>query len=115
MMLDPYDRFLLSDALRPPPGYSLDYALVTTYSLDLVSLLTAPIALARFDWEDANDGGRPDPLMLLESVRRCSDRFAVFCEPGRISVPSDQHLLFAMLEPIVHEVRAPKRRRPRAK
>jgi hypothetical protein len=107
-MLDPQDRLLLSDSLRPPQGYSLDYAIVTTYSLDLVSLMAAPIALARFDWEGAEDGGNPDPLMVLESLRRCSDRLAVFCEPGRIAVPRDHHLLFAMLEPIVHEVRAPK-------
>lgn len=107
-MLDPQDRFLLSDSLRPPQGYSLDHALVTTYSLDLVSLMGAPIALARFDWEDTESGGDPDPLMVLESLRRCSDRLAVFCEPGRVTVPSDHHLLFAMLEQTVHEVRAPK-------
>src|SRR6266700_5889156 len=107
-MLDPQDRFLLSDSLRPSEGYSLDYAVATTYSLDLVSLVAAPIALARFDWEGAEDAGHPDPLMILESLRRCSDRLAVFCEPGRIAVPSDQHLLFAMLEQSVHEVRAPK-------
>jgi hypothetical protein len=41
-MLEPDGRTLLLDALRPPLGYQLDAAAGTTYSLDLVSLLTAP-------------------------------------------------------------------------
>lgn len=43
-MLDPRDRGALLEALRPPPGYVVDAAIATTYSLDLVTLLTAPLA-----------------------------------------------------------------------
>jgi hypothetical protein len=107
-MLDPQDRFLLYDSLRPPAGYSLDFALATTFSLDLLSLLAAPIALARFDWENTDGREQPDPLMVLESLRRCAGRLAVFCEGGRIAIPAGQQLLFASLEAAVHEVRAAK-------
>ena len=34
-MLAPDNRALLLDALRPPPGYSLDRAVATTFTLDL--------------------------------------------------------------------------------
>ena len=37
-MLEPDQRRLLTDALRPPDGYTLDEAIGCTYSLDLIAL-----------------------------------------------------------------------------
>ncbi|MBX9719438.1 MAG: hypothetical protein K2X36_11450, partial [Microbacteriaceae bacterium] len=80
-MLDPRGRQLLLAALRPPDGFRFDCAVGTTFALDLIALLTAPLAFAMFDWQD--DEGRltadpagpgADPLALLESLRRCADR-----------------------------------------
>ena len=64
-MLAPKDRTLLLEALRPPAGYRLDVAVCTTYSLDLMAMLVAPLAFTFFDWED--DDGEPtrDPNALL--------------------------------------------------
>lgn len=45
-MLDPYDRRHLMEILRPPEGYSLDFAIGTTFSLDLLALMTAPLSFA---------------------------------------------------------------------
>ena len=47
-MLEPQERRQLLDSLRPPSGYSLDFAVGTTYSLDLLALLTAPLAFTFF-------------------------------------------------------------------
>ena len=41
-MLSPYERTALFDALRPPPGYVLDQAVGTSFTLDLEALLTGP-------------------------------------------------------------------------
>ena len=104
-MLDPRDRGLLLEMLRPPSGYRLDFAVATTFSLDLLALLTAPLAFTFFDWED--DEGRPvvDPLALLEAIRRNANRLALFCQAGRISVPKQRDQpLFSYLENCVHEV-----------
>jgi len=78
-VLEPQDRRLLLDALRPPAGYTLETAIGTTFSLDLLALLTVPLAFTLFDWED--EEGRPmaDPLALLEAVRRHADHVAIFC------------------------------------
>ena len=46
-MLEPEGRQPLLDALKPPPGFVLDRAVGTSYSLDLLALLTAPLAFAR--------------------------------------------------------------------
>jgi len=106
-VLDPGERSLLLESLRPPPGYRLDFAIATTFTLDLLALLTTPLAFTFFDWE-AEDG-RPtaEPLMLLEAIRRHADRIAVFCEAGHVVVPRDQQPLYTFLEDSVIEVKAP--------
>jgi len=106
-MLAPNQRQHLLEALRPPDGYELSFAIGTTYSLDLMALLCVPLAFAQFDWED--DAGRPaaDPLALLEALRRYADRLHVFCQAGCISVPSKGQLLFGYLEKSVFQAKAP--------
>ncbi len=37
----------------------------TTFTLDLVALLTAPLAFTMFDWQDADGRPQADPLALL--------------------------------------------------
>lgn len=108
-MLQPQDRRLLMDALRPPPGLQLDYAIATTYSLDLMALLVMPLAFTFFDCE--GDDGQPvtDPMALLQAIRRNANRLAVFCQSGEIKVPPCEQRLFAYLEDCVHEVSAPDR------
>jgi len=105
-MLSPKDRTLLLESLRPPEGYRLDTAVCTTYSLDLMALLIAPLAFTFFDWE--GEGGEPtkDPNALLEAIRRHADRIHVFCQAGQISIPAAYQMLFSYLEPCVHKVRA---------
>ena len=109
-MLNPHSRRHLIDALRPPAGYKLDYAIGTTYSLDLIALLTAPLAFTFFDWEADGTRGLPtaDPLALLEALRRHADRITIFCDAGRIAIPSDSQQMFAYLECSVIEARAPR-------
>src|SRR5438105_2084907 len=106
-MLGPRERSLLLESLRPPNGYRFDRAIGTSYSLDLLALLTTPLAFTFFDWED--DNGRPsaNPLALLEAVRRHADKIAIFCQRGAIKVPRPAQLLNAWIERSVVEVEAP--------
>ncbi|MBL9000462.1 MAG: phospholipase D family protein [Phycisphaerae bacterium] len=113
-MLDPRGRQLLLSSLRPPDGFRFDCAVGTTFSLDLVALLTTPLAFAMFDWQDdqgrlAADpaGATADPLALLESLRRCADRVHIYCQAGQIKVPPANQRLLAYLEQAVVEVAAP--------
>jgi hypothetical protein len=108
-MLDPSDRQLLLDALRPPVGYELHSAIATTFSLDLVALLMVPLAFTRFDYEGEDGRPDPDPLALLEAVRRHSDRLTIFCQAGEITVPRNMHRLYTYLEHSIVEV-APQER-----
>lgn len=104
-MLAPETRTLLSDSLRPPEGMTLDVAVATTYSLDLTTLLLAPLSFALFDYESDDGADSVNPLLLLESISRYSDKVTVFAQAGAISVPSgSHHRLFPFIEGSIVEV-----------
>jgi hypothetical protein len=101
-VLAPDERAILRTEMRPDPGYELDIAVATTFTLDLTAALVAPLAFAAFDLAES-----ADPVAVLEAVRSATDRVDVFCQAGQIRVPSTPSDLMAFLEPMVHEVQAP--------
>lgn len=103
-MLGTRERTLLLDSLRPPAGYHLRRAVGTSFTLDLMALLTAPLAFTFFDAHD--DGGAPvtDPVALLEALRRHAEKITLFCQAGAIGVPAPDQKLLAFLEGSVIEV-----------
>ena len=100
-MLDPSARHVYLDALRPPPDFQLDRAVATTFSLDLLTLLAAPLSFALFECDHAEQA-LANPIAVLEALRRATGKFTVFCQRGRISVPRFEKLLFGYLEPVGH-------------
>ncbi|MCC7137590.1 MAG: phospholipase D family protein [Planctomycetes bacterium] len=106
-MLETRHRRLFLEALRPPGGYAFSEAVCTTFTLDLLSLLTAPLAFTMFDWEDADGRPQADPLALLESLRRHADNIHLFCQAGYVSVPPAEQRLLGWLEQSVIEVKKP--------
>lgn len=111
-MLDPRDRGALLEALRPPTGYVVDRTIATTYTLDLLALLTAPLAFSLFDQVVARDEKqgfeRLDSLALVHAVRQHAERLLVFCEAGCIARPKAYRQLLTYLEETIIQVRAPR-------
>jgi hypothetical protein len=108
-VLEPGERGTLLEALRPPPGYTVESAIATTFSLDLIALLTAPLSFSLFDRLASHDSENPerlDSLALLQAVRRHAERLVVFCEPGYIALAQYRSLL-VYLEQCVMQVRSP--------
>ncbi|MBZ5538186.1 MAG: phospholipase D family protein [Acidobacteriia bacterium] len=103
-MLEPDDRRLLFEALRPPESYTLNCGVGTTFSLDLLALLTVPLAYTLFDWGDDEDPLHANPLALLEAIRGNSDKLHIFCQGGRITVPTRHQHLFGYFEDSVIQV-----------
>lgn len=66
-MLEPETRHLLTDALRPADGFGIDIAVATTYTLDLMSLLLAPMAMAAYDQDSSEGMDGVNALALLEA------------------------------------------------
>jgi len=105
-MLNPNFRSLYTSALTPPPGMIFDEAIATTFSMDPALLLEAPVYLALMAADGQSD---PDPLSVLEAIRRYSKRMTVYVQKGRIQVPqiAKPNPLFGFLEEMVVEVTAP--------
>ena len=106
--LDPENRALYAEILRPPPGFDVDFALATTYTLDFETALVVPATLA-FHAAENRQETLDSPLALLEGLERLSARIAIFCEAGRIkAIPKGVNRLTALLEDTVTEVKAPR-------
>ena len=97
-MLGTRERTLLFEHLRPPTGYHLRRAVGTSYTLDLIALLTAPLAFTFFDAHDEDGGPVADPVALLEALRRHAEKVTLFCQAGAIAVPKPEQTLLAYLE-----------------
>lgn len=101
-MLDPGVREALTEQLRPPAGYRLSHAVGTTFTLDMISALAIPLSFVRGSGEDPSNA-----VALLNAVKKVSDRIDIFCQAGLIRVPRHANDLLAVLEPIIHQVKAP--------
>jgi len=102
-VLDPGAREALTEQLRPPAGYRLSHAVGTTFTLDMISALAVPLSFVRGSGEDPTNA-----VALLNAIRKVSDRIDVFCQAGLIRVPRHANDLLAVLEPIIHQVLAPR-------
>lgn len=107
-MLEPNSRRLLFDSLAPPSGYRLDWTIGTTYTLDLMAMLAAPVAFAFSDWQDQEGRPIPDPIAMLKAVRQYAGRMCLFHHAGKIHVPTAYQPLLQSLEKSLVEARAPR-------
>ena len=107
-MLPPDSRTTAFELIRPPSGYRLDFAVLTTYTLDLEALLVLPMSVFVHP-----DGGLEellaDPLRLHQAIRDAGDRVHAFVDDKGIAIPRGARSLYSMLESSVHPVRAPNR------
>lgn len=99
-------RVWLTSALVAPTGYTLDRAVILTYSLDLATLLALPAHIALGD-----DASRVEllanPIRLLRALEAARGKILVFCNAGSMLAPRTEHTLYSLLEPVIHEVSAP--------
>jgi hypothetical protein len=94
------------ESLRPPFDYRLDHCIGTTYSLDLLSLLTVPLSFTFFDFEERDGKPCVQPIALLEAVRQYADKITIFCQAGKTYAPKTHQLLDCFLEGSVRMVKA---------
>ncbi|MGB3375933.1 MAG: hypothetical protein WBA87_12455 [Microbacterium sp.] len=100
-MLEPQNRATLTGQLAPPAGFELSHAVGTTFTLDLATALSVPLAFA-----SRHASNSEDAISVLDAVRRAAEHIDIFAQAGEITMgtPSD---LVAFLEPMIHPVQAP--------
>ena len=107
-MLNPNnDRLDYGQILASPAGYYLDFAVGTTYSLDLDALVGASLALGLS--EETDSELMNNPVCLLEALRGTGDKVALFCEGSQIHLPNRANSLYILLEKMVFSVRTVKK------
>ena len=106
-MLNPNnDRLDYGQLLAPPENAYLDFAVGTTYSLDLDALVGASLALGLS--EETDSVLMNNPVCLLEALRSTGDKVALFCEGGQIAMPGKVTALYILLEKMVFSVKTVK-------
>lgn len=100
------DRLDYGEILSPPPNFRPNFAIGTTYSLDLDALVGASISLNLSEEMDSNL--IKNSVYLLRALRESADKIALFCEGGRIHLPSNPTQLYVLLEDTVFQVKTSK-------
>ena len=95
------------DALQPEPGYTVDHAMFSTYSADLVVVVAAMLALSGFD----NDHGSGSKVDFANAFRFAKDRLRILVQNGRISVPHQRKPVLAIMDHFIREIHADERER----
>lgn len=93
---------LIYNEIVATPGFELEFAVGTTYSLDAEIFLALSFAFARMG--EVNERDFQNPVRLLEGIRQASGRIALFCNRGGLKPPKRKNPLFAMLDKCVFEV-----------
>ncbi|MXY00059.1 MAG: hypothetical protein F4Y67_04475 [Chloroflexi bacterium] len=97
-MLGTRERTLLLEGLRPPSGYRLRRAVGTSFVLDLMALLSIPLAFTYFDVHDEEGEPTSDPVALLHALRLHAEKVSIFCQSGAIGVPHPNQPLLSFIE-----------------
>ena len=105
MLRPDQNRLDYGKVLAPPADYHMDFAIGTTYSLDLEALVGATMALGLSAETDTNL--IKNPVCLLEALKATADRIVLFCEAGQIHTPGNVSELYILLEKIVYSVALP--------
>ncbi len=96
-MLDPHTDCLdYGKQLCPPDGHTLDRAIATTYSADLQTLLSIPVALV---YAQTLEGDLSDArVQMLEAIKEFSKKVLIYHQNGQLHVPPQANWLYAFLE-----------------
>ncbi len=96
------DRLDYGKLLNPPEGFKLDRAVATTYSLDLITLLSIPVAL--FYKKNLDGKITEDRLDIFDAIQKSSETISVYCQKGKIKVPAEYNRMLTFVEDSVIEI-----------
>ena len=96
-----WNDIVYTDVLQSD-GFVTDYAVCTTYSLDMPSLLSVPFMLGTMT--DLTETAMRSPHLILAAINKSAGKFAVFCNAGCIAVPQADSKVYSLLEQSVVQV-----------
>lgn len=73
--------------LTPEKGYTLDFAISTTYSLDLNTLIEVLLPLGLL--EESDNREVYDKIFILRALKKMANKLVVFVDSSQIKIPRD--------------------------
>ena len=95
MKHESWPTFSFTDLLRPPDGWQVEHAILTTYSADLVVVVTALLALTGCELDYRRTGSRVELVKAIEALR---GRVRIIAQANRISVPQKNRPILKLLD-----------------
>lgn len=90
----------LLEAVRPPPGWRTDQAILSTYSADPTVLIALLLALAGRD----DDSGHGSRVELARSLIDLRGKVTFLMQRGRLSAPRKTPYVLSLLDRFIREV-----------
>jgi hypothetical protein len=95
-----WQRHSYLGVLRPEAGWRVDYAVLTTYSADLIACVAALMALAGVE-EDEDSATKVDFANAYEAMR---GRLRILIQQGRLARPARRPPILSILDQFIYEV-----------
>ena len=90
-----WPKFSFTELLKPPEGWHTDHAILSTYSADLIVVVTSLLALGGYDLDGDRPGSRVELVRAIESLR---GRVRILAQEGRVPIPSKQLPILKLLD-----------------
>lgn len=94
-------RIDYGEQLSPPEGFEMESAVATTYSLDMLALLSIPVAL--FYSKNLDGKVNENRMDILDAIQKTSDKVKIYCQKSKIIRP-DNNMLISFVEDCVTEI-----------
>ncbi|MFN3189118.1 MAG: phospholipase D family protein [Aureliella sp.] len=88
------------DALRPNLGWQVDYALLASYSADMIAVVATMLALAGLD-DDRGSGSKVD---FANAIERLGGKFRLVVQSGRLFSPRKAPNILGVLDQFIRTV-----------
>jgi hypothetical protein len=103
MKNEAWATFSFTELLNPPDGWRTESAILSTYSADLVVIVTALLALTGCDLDNRRTGSRVELVRAIEALR---GRVCVLAQAGRVAIPNTPRPILKLLDKFVKTVDA---------
>ena len=90
-----WPRFSFTEVLKPPDGWYTDHAILSTYSADLLVIVTSLLALGGYDLDGDRRGS---PVELVRAIEGLRGRVRILAQEGRVPIPSKQLPILKLLD-----------------
>lgn len=101
MTNEAWPTFSFTESLNPPDGWRTDCAILSTYSADLIVVVTALLALGGCDLDSRRTGSRVELVKAIEALR---GRVCVLAQTGRVPIPNTPRPILKLLDKFVRTI-----------